>query len=122
MAGERVLVCDDDPDIRAIIAMALEEEGYAVATAKDGAEGLEVAERDSPDVILLDMRMPGVNGWDFARAYRQRHDQQAKIVCMTAAQNAAAWCREIDADASLPKPFELSALYAVVDRACHPYP
>jgi glycosyltransferase involved in cell wall biosynthesis len=52
-AATRVLVVDDDPDIRAIVAMALEEEGYAVATAKDGAEGLEVAARERPDVIHL---------------------------------------------------------------------
>ena len=119
MAGERVLVCDDDPDIRAIVAMALAEEGYAVVAAADGAAGLAAAAREPPDVILLDMRMPGMDGWAFARAYRQRPGGQAKLVCMTAAQNAAAWGREIGADATLPKPFDLTTLFAVVDRTLH---
>jgi CheY-like chemotaxis protein len=111
-----VLVVDDDPDIRDLVGAILEDEGYAVAAAGDGAEGLAAVERERPSVILSDMRMPGVNGWDFAREYRRRHDGEAKIVCMTAAQNAAGWCREIAADAALPKPFELGTLYAVVDR------
>ena len=57
--GVRVLVVDDDPDIRAVVGMALEDEGYAVEAAGDGAEGLAAVERQRPDVILLDMRMPG---------------------------------------------------------------
>jgi DNA-binding response OmpR family regulator len=114
MDGGRVLVVDDDPNIRETVADCLEDEGYRVVTAADGAQGLAAVERERPDVILLDMRMPVLDGWGFARAYRARHDAEARLVCMTAAANARAWGQEIGADACLSKPFDLDALFAAV--------
>ena len=98
------------------MAEALADEGYKVSSAPDGAAALERLQRCTPDVILLDMRMPGVNGWDFARLYRQRPGPHAPIVVMTAAQDAPKWAAEIEAAGCVGKPFELDDLLEAVAR------
>ena len=113
-----ILVVDDDQSIRDFLREALEFEGWHVVEATDGNAALELVGSAEPCVILLDMRMPRMNGWEFAAAYRARHDLRAPIVVMTAAQDAAAWAREVQADATLPKPFDLDAVYAVIRRFC----
>ena len=67
----RVLVVDDDAGIRDLLDLALTNAGYAVALAEDGAAALAMVEAVAPDVILLDMRMPVLDGWAFAEAYRR---------------------------------------------------
>ncbi|HEY7516466.1 MAG TPA: response regulator, partial [Vicinamibacteria bacterium] len=66
----RVLVVDDDDSIREFIGMALEDAGFDVEMAEDGLRALEIARRRTPSVILLDMRMGGMDGRGFAAAYR----------------------------------------------------
>lgn len=113
--ADHVLVVDDDPSITEAIRDGLEFGGYRVTTARDGAEALREVEADLPMVILLDMRMPGMSGWEFAARFRaDGHD--APLVVMTAAANARTWAEEIDADGVLPKPFSLDDLFAAVDR------
>jgi CheY-like chemotaxis protein len=68
--ARRVLVVEDSPALRHLLAMALADEGYAVHTAADGARALELLERLAPCLILLDLRMPVMDGPAFARAYR----------------------------------------------------
>jgi two-component system, chemotaxis family, chemotaxis protein CheY len=111
-----IVVVEDDHSIREIVTAVLEEEGHEVLQAPDGAIALAVLDRRSPDVILLDMRMPVMDGWTFARAYRQRPGHHAPIVLMTAAHDAAQWAQEIEADAVLPKPFALEELVTVVEQ------
>ncbi len=113
--AERLLVVDDEEDIRAIVAEVLADEGYEVETAAHGEEALQVIDRNNLRAILLDMRMPVMNGWDFAQAYRQRPGPHAPIIVMTAAQHARRWCAEVDADACLEKPFEVDTLVRVVE-------
>lgn len=60
----RVLVIDDEEDILLMIRIALEFDGHEVTTATTGEAGLELARRDAPDVILLDIRLPGIDGWE----------------------------------------------------------
>jgi CheY-like chemotaxis protein len=119
MDESRVLVIDDDPAIRETVTECLEDEGYRVVTAADGAQGLTAAERERPDVILLDMNMPVLDGWEFARRYRALLEHPARIVCMTAADDVRQRCRDIGADGCLPKPFNLDALYRVVAQPRH---
>jgi two-component system chemotaxis response regulator CheY len=115
-----ILVVDDDPVIRRLIADLLAEEGYEVATAGDGGAALRWLDeqrafgRRDPDAILLDMKMPVVDGWQFAAAYRARPGPHARIVVLTAAARTASWAAEIGADGVLPKPFELDELLAAV--------
>jgi CheY-like chemotaxis protein len=113
----RILVVDDDDVILAAVSGILGQEGFRVETATNGSEALDCVERNSPDVVLLDMRMPVLDGWAFARVLRER-EIHLTIVVMTAAQDARVWAEEIGADAYLAKPFDLDDLIAVVERAC----
>jgi CheY-like chemotaxis protein len=111
-----VLVVDDDDGIRDSIDMTLSDEGYQVLTATHGADALTLVDQHLPSLILLDMRMPVMDGWQFARAYRQRPGPHAPIVVVTAALEAAGRAAEIHADGVLPKPFRLADLLEVVGR------
>lgn len=111
-----VLVVDDDESITALVRIALEEEGYRVLTAEDGMEALEILQQEMPNLILLDMRMPRMNGWEFAEAYRANCDPCTPIVVVTAATNAAQRASEIKAHGWLGKPFDVDELIAIVQR------
>lgn len=113
----RILVVDDDEIILAAVSGILLQEGLNVETATNGSEALDCVERTHPDVVLLDMRMPILDGWAFARALRER-DIELRIVVMTAAQDARRWAEEIGAQAYLAKPFDLEDLIAIVERCC----
>ena len=117
-AGGVVLVVDDDEGIRAIVCAALEFDGYRVVAAEDGAVGLAALAHLEVCLVLLDMRMPNVDGWEFSRRYRAGAGPTAPIVVMTAAENATEWCLEIAADGCLPKPFDLDDLSVLVTRFC----
>ena len=111
-----VLVVDDERDIRSTVAEMLELEGYAVDEAANGADALVMVERHAPDVILLDMRMPVLDGWGFAAELRRR-GRQIPIVVMTAARDAARWADEIAASGALSKPFAFEELLRAVREA-----
>ena len=114
-----VLVVDDEPDIRATVTAMLEIEGYEVAEAANGADALHAVEHREPDVILLDMRMPVLDGWGFASEMRNR-GHRVPIVVMTAARDAARWAAEIAAAAFIAKPFGFDDLITAVERARPP--
>ena len=116
MPDVRVLVVDDEPDIRATVSAMLEIEGYDVAEAANGADALRVFEERMFDVILLDMRMPVLDGWGFAAELRRR-GHPTPIVVMTAARDAAHWAAEIAASAFVAKPFGFDDLISAVERA-----
>jgi CheY-like chemotaxis protein len=109
-----VLVVDDEADIRATVADALAEEGYAVVVAENGADALKLAQSFQPQVILLDMKMPVMDGWAFARAYRRMPPPHGRIVVFTAAADAARRAAEANADGMLAKPFVLDDLLRTV--------
>ena len=111
-----VLVVDDDPYILQTVAAILNEEGYAVDTAHSALEAARTAARTHPEVVLLDIRMPGLDGVRFAQELRAR-DQTPKILVMTA-YNARKLAREIGADGFVDKPFELRDLVGAVERDC----
>ncbi|HEY3109013.1 MAG TPA: response regulator [Chloroflexota bacterium] len=113
----KVLVVDDDEAIRSTVTQILEFEGYSVVAAADGAEALAAVEAELPCLVLLDMRMPILDGWGFAAALRKR-GLKVPIAVMTAAQNAQRWCDEIGGDACLAKPFDLDDMVATVARFC----
>ena len=111
-----VLVVEDDADLASLIQMIVTDAGYGVRTAPDGALALaRVAER-MPALVLLDMRMPVMNGWEFARAFRERHGRAAPVVVVTAAEDARARAEEIGADGWLSKPFEIDDVLRIVER------
>lgn len=112
----RILVVDDEPDLLELLAVLLEGEGYAVDQAVNGAEALEQAESTMPSLILLDMKMPVMDGAQFAKLFRARHGTTVPIVVMTAADDVKRRSAEVGAAAFLGKPFELDALLDTVKR------
>lgn len=110
-----VLVVDDDPDIRESVADVLSSEGYRVTTANDGLDALGALAVDPPSLVLLDMRMPRLDGWGFAAELRRR-GLAVPVVVMTAARDARAWAAEIEAQGFISKPFLITELLAVVER------
>ena len=83
----KVLVIEDDPTLRKVYVTVLTKEGFEVAEAGNGEEGLRLAEANEPDLILLDMMMPRMSGLDFLRAYdvKVRHPK-VKVVAFSATE------------------------------------
>jgi DNA-binding response OmpR family regulator len=112
-----ILVVDDDPEIVAMLSTRLAHRGYKVSTASDGHRALELAKRERPDLVLLDVMMPGKSGWEVARALKQDPvTQSIKIVMVTAIGEHV---NEITsplygADAHIDKPFEFERLEKVI--------
>jgi CheY-like chemotaxis protein len=112
---ETVLVVDDDTSILDTVSAILSGEGYDVVSAASGQEALDAVARKQPLLILLDMRMPIMDGWAVARALRGQGNN-VPIVVMTAAESAKRWADEVGAEGYLAKPFGLDELLATVDR------
>jgi CheY-like chemotaxis protein len=110
-----ILVVEDEASIREVVREILEAEGYLVATAANGAEALRIMEQRQPALVLLDMCMPVLSGWDFAAAARAQGFRMP-ILIMTALPNARQWAAEIGAQGCLTKPFDLFDLLAAVER------
>jgi two-component system chemotaxis response regulator CheY len=111
-----ILVVEDDPSLRDLLDWGLSDMGYRVATAEDGQAALNSVKRDPPCIIFLDMRMPVLDGWGFARCYRNVPGPHAPIVVITAARDAQEWARQVDAVDFLPKPFDLDEVLEKVHR------
>jgi CheY-like chemotaxis protein len=112
----RVLVVDDDDDVRALIGMALRQAGYHVMTAPHGAAALDLVEASRPNAILLDMRMPVMDGQAFSRAYRRLPGPHAPIIVFTARKDAARSADQIKADGYVHKPFDVHEVLRALDR------
>jgi DNA-binding response OmpR family regulator len=117
-ARRPILVVDDDPEILAMLRDFLEGEGFAIRTATNGAEALEALEDLAPALILLDMRMPVLDGWAFAAQLRERQVAYP-IVVMTAAESARSWAEEIGATGYIAKPFDVDELLQTIERHRH---
>ncbi len=114
-----VLVVDDDRDIRDTLRELLQQEGYTVATASDGAAALRELHRVRPRLILLDLTMPGLDGASFREA-QLADDTFADIptVVMTARSQPGASAGPLLVRACLPKPIDLDELLALVGHYC----
>lgn len=111
----RALIVDDDDDIRDFVCFALERAGHEVRTAENGRAALAVLDHYAPDVILLDMRMPVMNGWEFVRAYRSQQGPHVPVIVLTAARDAQAWASEAGVEGYLAKPFDLEDLMNAIN-------
>jgi len=118
-----ILLIDDDPDLLTLLSMILKKEGYRVEVAEDGESGLEMAIQLQPDLILLDIMMPGVDGWEACREIRKI--TTAPIIYLTAKREESDIVRglQLGADDFIPKPFrrhELTARIEAVLRRSRP--
>jgi two-component system, chemotaxis family, chemotaxis protein CheY len=107
-----ILVVDDDASIRDMVADVLRASGYWVREAADGAAALAAVEAERPALVLLDMLMPNVDGWEFARRIRGR--ARTPIVVLTAHRDPGRVAREIGAEDYVAKPFEIDRLLEAV--------
>ena len=108
-----VLVVDDFPDGRELLAEYLTFKGFSVSEASGGAEAVDIARRITPDVILMDLQMPGIDGWEATRQLKA--DPKTKgitVVAVTARalQDDADTAREAGCDAVIVKPFDMAVL------------
>ena len=115
MSESRVLVVDDDPDLVQLMSGMLEILGYPVVTAANGREALESVDHEQPSLVILDSRMPVLDGSGFAQALKDR-GVKIPILVITGAPDARRWAEQIGADGYLTKPFELADLLAAVQR------
>src|SRR3569833_2204483 len=112
-----ILVVDDDPEIVTLLSTRLSKRGYKISTANDGSKALELAKRELPDLVLLDVMMPGKSGWEVAKALKSDPaTQDIKIVMVTAiGERMNAMTSPIaGADAHIDKPFEFEKLEGVI--------
>lgn len=119
---QTILVVEDDPGIRAFIVEALEDEGYTVAVAVDGAQAIQLLEHHCPPpthfcLVLLDMMLPRVDGCGVLHRLAQLNSP-VPVIATSASSAALAAATDARVQATLPKPFDLSRLLAVVKRNC----
>jgi CheY-like chemotaxis protein len=113
-----VLVVDDDPDILEALSEILEAEGFEIRRARNGKEALERLEPDPPQLILLDLMMPVMDGWEFAQRMRQRPSVVGiPLIVLSADRNVGSKATDIGAVGHLAKPFELNDLLDMVRRS-----
>lgn len=112
---ESILVIDDDEKITSMLRRSLAFEGYTVRTARNGMEGLEALWQEEPDLIVLDIMMPGVDGWEVCRRLREA-GSRVPVLMLTAKDEVGDRVRGLDAGADdyLMKPFALEELLARV--------
>ena len=109
----RILIVDDEPEMLRGLEDNLRFEGYQTLTAPDGTKGLAVALSEAPDLILLDVMMPGMSGWDLCRELRQR-GLDTPVIMLTArgAEGDRVQGLELGADDYITKPFSVRELMA----------
>ena len=106
--GHRILVVDDEPDITALVAYHLAKGGYRVSTAANGPDALKAAREERPDVVVLDLMLPGVSGYDVLAELRRREEtRDVGVILLTARREETDRIRglSLGADDYLTKPF-----------------
>jgi DNA-binding response OmpR family regulator len=113
-----VLVVDDEPSVREFLAWALSDEGFDVRTAQDGCDALAAVEQEHPDVVLTDLMMPRMNGYELIERLRRERLVQRGIIAMSTAIPSRA--HTLPADLVLAKPFDIDhvveSIHALAER------
>jgi len=115
----KVLIVDDDPGIRMLLSKFLQKEGYEVMLAEDGLEGVELAKKHQPDLILLDVVMPRMDGLTAARLIKfYKPLSEVPIVFLTAkdAEKEIELAQEVRAEVYITKPFDVRQVIQVVNE------
>lgn len=123
MSAKTVLVVEDSDPTRRLIEMCLTMDGFNVAHCADGESGLEMARDLLPDVIILDIALPGIDGWEVLEQLRGESATSAIPVLVATAHDSSTTRQKAQtatADAFVGKPFNLADLRAAIDRLLHP--
>ena len=117
-AGKRVLLVDDDPEIIDSLSYALETRGYRIFIARDGNQGLAMAERETPDLVILDMMMPKRSGFLVLERLRRTHLAPIRVIMITANEGSRhkAYAEMLGVDDYIRKPFAMDRLVDSVQR------
>ena len=118
VAKKRILLVDDDPDIIDALKFALEAKGYEILVARDGNQGLAMAEREDPDLVILDMMMPKRSGFLVLEKLRRTHDVPIRVIMITANEGSRhkAYADMLGVDDYIRKPFAMGRLVESVER------
>jgi YesN/AraC family two-component response regulator len=117
-----ILVIDDEEDILDVMSLALRDYGYRVTTAQNGSTGLEQCQKTSPQIVITDIRMPGMTGIELLQQVKQFDAEIEVIVCTAFAEmDLAIQALQLDASDFITKPISDNALHLALDRAKQRY-
>jgi DNA-binding response OmpR family regulator len=119
MGKEKILIIDDEPDFVETLTLMLQARNYDVVTALDGTEGLSKARTEHPDLTILDIMMPGMNGYEVCQKLKTSNDTKNMPVIMLTAKGEKAsviQARKAKADDYIVKPFNLPTLINKVSK------
>lgn len=115
----KILIIDDEPELALVTKKLLEREGFNVVVAKNGKEGLKVLEKESPDLVLLDIMMPGEDGWEICRKIKSNEKTKNIPISMFTVRVSEKSVKKsmeyASADAQINKPFETEELLKVIN-------
>jgi DNA-binding response OmpR family regulator len=116
--GRRILLVDDDPEIVESMRTVLESRGYSILVARDGNQGLVMAEKEAPDLVVLDMMMPKRSGFLVLEKLRRSSPNPVRVIMITANEGSRhkAYAEMLGVDDYIRKPFAMDRLLASVDR------
>jgi DNA-binding response OmpR family regulator len=110
--AKTILVIDDKKELRTLVKSYLTEEGFHVVEAADGQEGLYVARHEKPDLVILDLMMPEMGGYEFLRVHKQERDTPIIILTARVEESEKVLGLELGADDYVTKPFSMRVLTA----------
>lgn len=122
MSRPLVLIVEDDPDLRELVAALVGTLDVDTMTAEHGLAALELMDRRQPDLVVLDMKMPVMDGWAYCDRLSRRPGPRPPILVVTAAPDVAGRAEAVCAAAWLEKPFEPEELLSTVERLLQPAP
>jgi DNA-binding response OmpR family regulator len=122
MPGTTVLLIDDDADILTAMRTMLVQKGYRVLTALDGNQGLAIAEREAPDVVVVDMMMPRKSGFVVLEKLKARKSAAPRVIMITGNEGGRhrAYAEMLGVDDYLRKPFPMDRLFESIQRLSRP--
>ena len=121
MSGETILVVDDEPQIRRVMRSTLSTHGYLITEAKTGEEGVDSARRERPDLVLLDINMPGMGGLEACKEIRRSSDAPIIMLTVRNAERDKVMALDAGADDYVVKPFGIEELLARIRSALRRY-
>ncbi len=115
----KVLIIDDEDSLRKIVAHAFSDRGHTVVTADNGSDGLQMATKERPDIVILDLIMPGLNGFEVCRRIREDSALDRTVVIITSAKSYKPdidKAKELGADAFVVKPADVDDLLSIANE------
>ncbi len=108
--AKKIVVIDDNPQITWLLRDILTEEGYAVVTCNEAESGHSLVDRERPDLVILDICMPGINGWELCRYIRRKHRMPILVLSVLTEPPDIQRTLDVGADIHMTKPFSVAEL------------